>query len=240
MIKTQRLTNSRPSRQRGVALAAALVFLLVLTLMGVTGMRTATMQERMAGNARDRAVAFQSAEEALRDAEDLVTRQDLSNPSSRSWVYDANASGLPDPSSNNVCPPTNGNATQLASNSFSGPANTRPCYFIEVLDANFEGQITPGDSIGYVQPQIAETLYRVTAVGYGTTNDSRVVLQSVAAGRGNTGGSGGGGSSGGGSQGGGSSGGGSQGGGSQGGGSSGKGQNSSGNQGSGGGQGGSQ
>src|SRR5688572_9206262 len=57
-----------PHRQRGAVLIVALLFLVMLTLLGVTAMTSSTMEERMAGNARDNGVAFQAAEAALRDA----------------------------------------------------------------------------------------------------------------------------------------------------------------------------
>lgn len=51
--------------QQGSALIIALVFLLAMTLIGVTAMQGSGQQESMAGNYRDRALAFQSAEAAL-------------------------------------------------------------------------------------------------------------------------------------------------------------------------------
>lgn len=59
-------------RQQGSALIIALVFLLLLTMIGITAIQNATQQERMAGNARDRAMAFQAAEAALRCGEAWV------------------------------------------------------------------------------------------------------------------------------------------------------------------------
>jgi type IV pilus assembly protein PilX len=56
-------------RQQGATLVVGLIFLAVLTLIGVTAARVAGLEERMAGNLRDRAVALQAAEMALRDAE---------------------------------------------------------------------------------------------------------------------------------------------------------------------------
>lgn len=56
-------------RERGSALAVALIFLLLMTLLGVSAMRGSNMQERMAGNLRDRNMAFQAAEAALRGGE---------------------------------------------------------------------------------------------------------------------------------------------------------------------------
>lgn len=74
-MMTRPMTMQRPPRrfapaQRGLALIIALIFLLLMAMIGVTGMQTTTMQERMAGNARDRNLAFQAAEAALRVAED--------------------------------------------------------------------------------------------------------------------------------------------------------------------------
>jgi len=63
-------TNFRTARnQRGAVLAISLFMLLVLTLIGVSGMQGTILQERMASNTRDRNIAFQSAESAMRDAE---------------------------------------------------------------------------------------------------------------------------------------------------------------------------
>lgn len=55
--------------ERGAALVVGLVFLLVMTLIGVTAMQSTTLQERMAGNTRDRHLAFQASEAALRAGE---------------------------------------------------------------------------------------------------------------------------------------------------------------------------
>jgi type IV pilus assembly protein PilX len=61
--------RSRATRQRGVALLVALMFLIVLTLLGLAAIRTTTLEERMAGGSRDYNTALQAAEAALRDAE---------------------------------------------------------------------------------------------------------------------------------------------------------------------------
>jgi len=56
-------------RQRGVALLTGLIFLVILTLLGIAAARMAGLEERMSGNMRDRSIAMQAAEMALRDAE---------------------------------------------------------------------------------------------------------------------------------------------------------------------------
>lgn len=58
--------------QRGIALAMGLLFLLLLTIIGVTSMNTSILQERMAGNMRDQDIALQAAETSLRYGEELL------------------------------------------------------------------------------------------------------------------------------------------------------------------------
>lgn len=53
----------------GAVLLVSLVMLLLLTLIGLAGMRMVQLEERMAGNLRDRQMAFQAAEAALRAGE---------------------------------------------------------------------------------------------------------------------------------------------------------------------------
>jgi type IV pilus assembly protein PilX len=59
----------RPRHQRGSVLITGLIFLVILTLLGITAARMAGLEERMSGNMRDRSLAMQAAEMALRDAE---------------------------------------------------------------------------------------------------------------------------------------------------------------------------
>lgn len=63
-------------RQQGMALVVSLVLLVVVTLVGLAGMRGTIMQERMAGGAYDRETAFQAAEAALiLGARDFIANQ---------------------------------------------------------------------------------------------------------------------------------------------------------------------
>ncbi|MEW6703549.1 MAG: PilX N-terminal domain-containing pilus assembly protein [Pseudomonadota bacterium] len=62
----QRRTVGPAPKQEGAALIVLLVMLVVVTMLALSGVRTTTMDERMAGNARDRDKAFQAAEAAVR------------------------------------------------------------------------------------------------------------------------------------------------------------------------------
>lgn len=78
------------SRQRGVALITGLIFLVVLTLLGITAARMAGLEERMSGNMRDRSLAVQAAEMALRDAEqDILTSGRISGLSGNPTSFDS-------------------------------------------------------------------------------------------------------------------------------------------------------
>jgi type IV pilus assembly protein PilX len=61
-----RSAQARRRAQQGVTLIITLVMLVVITLITISSMRSTTMNERMAGNARDRQRAFQAAEAAVR------------------------------------------------------------------------------------------------------------------------------------------------------------------------------
>jgi len=61
-----------PHSQRGMALLVSLVFLLLLTLIGISSMQNATLQEKMATSVSLRNQSFQNAEAALRIGESAV------------------------------------------------------------------------------------------------------------------------------------------------------------------------
>lgn len=63
------ISGHKFTRQKGAVLLISLIFLILLTLIGVTAMQTTTLQERMAGNVRDLNLAFQASEAALRAGE---------------------------------------------------------------------------------------------------------------------------------------------------------------------------
>ncbi|MBS1144614.1 MAG: pilus assembly protein [Proteobacteria bacterium] len=57
------------NRQQGVALAISLILLVVLSLVGLSTVRTVTQQEGMSSQSHDRSLAYQFAEAALREGE---------------------------------------------------------------------------------------------------------------------------------------------------------------------------
>lgn len=72
-MKAKHKTAQRTGpRERGMALIVSLVFLLLLTLIGISSMQNATLQEKMSGSVKLRNESFQIAEAAVRAGESVV------------------------------------------------------------------------------------------------------------------------------------------------------------------------
>lgn len=56
-------------QQKGSVLIVTMIFLLIMTMIGTAGIEVTGLEERMAGNMRDRQMAFEAAEAALMDGE---------------------------------------------------------------------------------------------------------------------------------------------------------------------------
>lgn len=94
--------------QRGAALIVGLIMLLLLTLIGVAGMRDTLLQEKMVASMRDRDMALQAAESALRAAE--VALSQSSEP-----ALSGNTNGLYDLSASCTSPYTQGTTARVIS-----------------------------------------------------------------------------------------------------------------------------
>lgn len=165
------------NQQHGSALIVALVFLLAMTLIGVTAMRDTTQQESMAGNVRQRNLAFQAAEAGLRSAEQFLFSNrpaisiftntaglyQLNNANRPVWVgTESNGQG-PCPSSGGSCPGYTGTLINLSQS---------PQYFIESMPIRL-----PAEAGTAVPEDLSH--FRVTSRGFGGTSDAIVVLRSI-------------------------------------------------------------
>lgn len=164
------------ARQSGAALIVALIFLLLMTLLSTSSMRTSTMQERMAGNSRDWNLAFQSAEATLRAAEDyLLQVDDPPDFNDSNGFYQIDSAVRPDWTAD----PSAEGAGIRTETGVDGLPDTH--YYVEQLSS-----IRPAGVSTETGTQIEEIYYyRITAVGYGAAVDddgnpiTAVVLRSV-------------------------------------------------------------
>lgn len=166
------ISSEHSQHQRGSTLMISLIILLVMTLIGVTAMGTSTLEEKMAGNERDRQLAFQAAEAALRQAEVYVTDSIVSTA-----AFDGSNTGLYALAS---YPDLGATATWTNSRSYVGTISgikTAPKYIVEIMgavgneDINIAGY---GESSGTG----IVTTFRATARGTGGSDNSVVMLQS--------------------------------------------------------------
>lgn len=154
-------------RQTGVVLVASLIMLLVLTVLGVTAASVTRLEEKMAGNLRDMNLAFQSAETALREAEELLGAPALP-------PFDGSVAGLHPSRDSGWTGFDWDTEARPATAALSGLAEG-PRFIIEEL----EPVQSPGGSLvlGFGAPN-TRIFYRITARGLGATPTATYVLQS--------------------------------------------------------------
>ena len=93
MKELHRNVCSGPREQGGAALITGLMLMAVLTILVATSMSSTILQERMGGNLRDRAKAFQRAEQAFLQAENVAMASAPLNPFTEASYVSACTSG---------------------------------------------------------------------------------------------------------------------------------------------------
>ena len=180
--------NIKFKHQRGSILIVSLMILVVLTMIGVSSMSTSSLQERMAGNFRDRQIAFQAAEMTLAYAEEFARN----NINSASVFNDSNGyySTYNGPTNLNAFAPkwwTDAGGTNWWTNTDSQAlpttitqVRTQPRFVIE-----YRGDIgeTEGTSInvgGYGVNAGGGLIanFRVTVRATGLSDNTQIILQS--------------------------------------------------------------
>ncbi|WP_415897097.1 PilX N-terminal domain-containing pilus assembly protein [Neptuniibacter sp. QD72_48] len=166
------MTKGLILRQRGTTLIITMVFLLVISIIGLAGMDVTGLEERMAGNMRDRNMAFQSAEAALLEGENYLEslvilpafddsdgHYALRTDGEKNWDF------IDWSSSSAVRSYTGNGFSELAAPS---------AYILEDLAA-----ASSSDSLEVGVPVDKKRFYRVTSRAVGLTGSSEVMLQTV-------------------------------------------------------------
>jgi len=165
-------------KQDGGVLVVSLLILLVMTFIGVTGMQVTSLEEKMAGNMRDRNLAFQAAESALRTGESALSQATLPTFNCSNGLYRANNIDCDDSTSEtaSVWDAVNWSSSQVVTlnNLTLADIAADPAYIIEELLAVPE----TGVSLEAGVPSEAN-YYRVTARGVGGTENAIVMVQST-------------------------------------------------------------
>jgi len=181
-IAPTNLTTFR-AKEKGVALFMSLVMLLILTILGLSSVQTTSLQERMSRNARDTNLAFQAAESALRDGEDLLeTLTALTNfENGTSGYYFEKDPGDGANWLDVSWSPTSDSCTGCITNTTTiNNVATQPKYILEHVKAVIsDADALNLDNIGQDTGSGRTQIFRVTSYGVGGTNSARVMLQAT-------------------------------------------------------------
>jgi type IV pilus assembly protein PilX len=184
------MTMSQPAatgNQRGAVLVIGLIILVVMTILGITAMQSTVVEEKMAGNFKDKDVAFRAAEAGLQEG--------LSYLESQAEPPRADASG-----SQNVWPgctvqdgdtcvgrgsisllETSGQAVDYDAAAW-GAAGSAPLTGVAAQPRiAIEHRYVPPLDVEAAAQGRGVHFYTVSALGYGASARTKVLLQSTVA-----------------------------------------------------------
>jgi len=174
--------------QKGATLFTALIFLIMLSVLGVNAAQMSAMEERMSGNTRSRDLAFQSAEAALKYVEaNLYLGQNIRTLIPVPTSTTSGTVARPGLRAVNVCLPNsaeywngsgandcNGNSVSYSWSTTSTPATA--------ITASLSLNNVASQPLYVVErfPDVGTTeRYRVTARGVGGDSNAVVILQAM-------------------------------------------------------------
>lgn len=182
MNRTQSMQLDSYRNQQGAVLLVGLIMILMLSIIGIAAIRGSGMQELMAGNMRDRNLAFQAAEAGLRAGEKILT---TTAPAASTFTC---ASGIGKCTDQNLTTPVTPIA-RLSDADFKDKSAladvdlklaNKPRYIIELVTAPIGVAGVTGDAVDFGSVDEDTTAYyRITSLGYGGTVDSQVMLQTT-------------------------------------------------------------
>ena len=169
--------------ERGIALVAVLMFLVIMTMIGMAAMQSSGLQDRMSGNMRDQDIAFQAAENAVREGEQWIDAQ-VAHPA----VSPSNSGNCAAPCTNVVWAL---NANEINAGNFLN----RPFWDLGTnlrIGTAIPGDLNPPLSLpryaiewdrfvadDLVDKDVGRQIYRVTARGTGRTDAAQTVIQTT-------------------------------------------------------------
>lgn len=178
-----------PSAQSGAVLLVGLIILLILTIVGTSGMTSVTMEEKMISNLHNSNKAFQGAEAVLTECENVVARlplQDLEVGENGVQAYEENenswgsANWWEDPlfwAANGI---TSLETGLVASADSPGELVQEPKCVIEYVGSASSGGLQSSALYAGAGQQIGTRyVYRVVGASYGADLNTNSVLESL-------------------------------------------------------------
>jgi|SRR5690554_724320 len=161
---------SHSLKQSGSALIISLLLLFILTILALAGARNSILQERMTGNMVDRNMAFQAAEAAIVEGERALRAGGF-----RTAIAERERPGDPDAWLEFFNDANNAGSIQdfnlnIESEDFDYELFANPRFVIE--------ELPQAPNLVADQPPLP-SLFRITVIGQGGTENSIVILQSA-------------------------------------------------------------
>ena len=147
----------RKGKQKGAVLIVGLILLMVITLLALAGIQGTSLQERMSGNAYDRNIAFNSAEMALRWAENRLLNGD-------DTAFDVAPDTHNDPNDSNFTD------DKFAKSGSGAPWDTE-------VTAVTPATVTTAPQVTVID--LGDGCFKVNSLGTGRNPKTEVVLQSI-------------------------------------------------------------
>jgi type IV pilus assembly protein PilX len=166
--------TAKASCQRGAVLVVGLIFLAMLSLMGVAAYSAATQEERMSGNTRDRIRAFEAAEASLRDCESVLAAVGGGLPAfdGTGGMYTAPA---PDQlQAYETVDWKNAAQVRVIPTPLADVSIQPRCIVEQVIDIEVPPEVRVAGSL-----PTNLTVYRITAVGFGANTNTSASVQSM-------------------------------------------------------------
>jgi type IV pilus assembly protein PilX len=183
--------NSLPHLQRGVVLVSSLLLLLVVTIMALSMFRSFGMQEKVAGNMREKQRALQAAVSAQTYAEQwLISNSATSAPVTCNALLSASASTLQGQICSNklwLSIPV-GSTVATVPWAVAGTANVGVTYLpagmnVQAAAASNTYFGAPtfyiSDAGASADPNVPGEIYQIDAFGYGGNSNTAAVVEST-------------------------------------------------------------
>jgi type IV pilus assembly protein PilX len=158
-------------KQAGLALVSALLLLIVITIIAVSGMQSSLMQEKMVTATRDSNAALEGAELALREAEKIIKGFKVTGSfNNEGCLYSQGSAPV------NIFAPSVWSTTNSCPITYSGDdLASAPRYFIEIsgeLQTDTAAAVNVGN-YGELQAGSRVTAFRIVARSTGASGLSQ-------------------------------------------------------------------
>jgi type IV pilus assembly protein PilX len=163
-------------RQRGAVLVVGLIFLAMLSLLGVAAYSVATQEERMSGNTRDRIRAFEAAEASLRDCEAVLAPLGGGLPAfnGTNGMYTAPAPDQPQQYEMSMADWKDAAKVRTIPTALPDVSLQPRCIVEQVIDIEVPPEVRVAGSLPTTM-----TVYRITALGFGANAGTSAMVQSM-------------------------------------------------------------